>query len=748
LREEANVKKMIAVLSLLCAYQGQAQTRTSSNAPQIAGPDGIPSDSLPTHLLLNLEAGESLFKPFTKDDFFSEDYNLSDYVLVPHFTGLEPITVKEYLNRINRSEKLLAQIGRSLRNSDPTVIVNALANPEIFYRQIANDIGLSKKALIEGVKNSLEQCPLIDAKKFAGKFDQKVEVKTGINVKIKDLIPQLNQQQQLFCSLGYTMFGDEINDIASFTRDILPKREEIMAYLDLGENHKLVQIAQWAQTLDPEEIKAQIAEIQEAIKNPSPALIYNLAQEAANLVPDAGLILPDVPRVDAPQLVKRTDLKLKKRYEWKGIHEGEPNIAQINIDAWAELRAGKAEGSTTEYDTEQAFQAEGKGGLVFLSQPLDIFVAQFDSGISPSNAKATVTACLLRACITDVLIDKQAKDWQYGDKILDESWDFPFAQQFFIGPIPVVVRAIVIASAYADWDLGFTLVSIDGGVKGKLAATAAAEGAVGLKDFVEAGAGAQMAIIDSTTTLRASALIASSESGAPFITGSLTGNNNIKAFNGSIYGYAMIDVMGPLGDYMEEIVDAIKNLGDAGQELIDYLNSFGSDLGKQLAKKVSKEVDKAAKNIGNILTGKKKLFKKPISTGVGYGFSITGTKMRYQQDIITWPAYNKDHRFLNYKLHIGPDGKEYGGDASDFSPEKMREIEQEIDLTIREGKVVAEEQRLRRDFAEFFGTATRYLNAPETLNLPTIDTKLQSAFQDVEARRLAALRKLQEVVSP
>jgi hypothetical protein len=743
----APMKRFFLLLSLLGA-EAYAQTATdaiSTPPPQQRESWKLTPGDLPTHLLLNLDAKVTQFKPFTKDDFFSEDYNLYDYVLIPKLGRVEPITVKEFLDRLNRSENLLAQIGRSLRNNDPSILVNALANPEIFYRQLANELNLSQEALLQGAQDSLEVCPLLKAEQLAGDLDKRVDIKGGLNVKIRDLIPQLNQQQKLFCSLGYTMLQDDINDLGALVSEVLPRRAEIMQYLDLDENHRLVQIAQWAQTLNPEEIKAQIKEIQEAIRNPTPELIYNLAQMGTGAI-DPVLQLPDIPRVEAPQLVKRTDLKLKKRYNWKGVHEGDPKIAQVNIDAWAELRAGKSADAPSDFDTEQAFQAEGKGGFVFLSNPVDVFVAQLDSSIAPKKAKAEVTSCLLRACVKKVLLDKEAKDWQYGDKILDESWDFPYAQQFFIGPIPVVLRAMVVASAYADWDLAFTLVTIDGGVKGKVKAVAAAEGAVGLKDFVEAGAGGQMTIVENTTTLRGGALIASSDSGAPFITGNLVGSNEIRSLDGSIYGYAMIDVMGPLGEYLEDIVQGIKDLGEAGQKLINYLDSVGSDLGKKLARKVGNEISKAGKNIGKVLTGKKKLFKKSATAGVGYGLSVNGTKIRYQQDLITWPGYSNNHRFLNYKIFIGSDGKEYGGDIAAFSPEQMKGIEEEVDLKIREQKVAMEEARIDRDFVMFFETAAGYLQASETQNVPATNSALTNAFGVLERDRMQALRKLREVV--
>ncbi len=78
------MKKVIASLAAiqLIGLQTRAEAQVNSivnKPPQMIAPTES-AGILPTHLLLNLDSRQSVFKPFAKEDFFSEDYNLYDYV--------------------------------------------------------------------------------------------------------------------------------------------------------------------------------------------------------------------------------------------------------------------------------------------------------------------------------------------------------------------------------------------------------------------------------------------------------------------------------------------------------------------------------------------------------------------------------------------------------------------------------------------------------------------------------------------
>ncbi|RZA13607.1 MAG: hypothetical protein EOP10_29455, partial [Proteobacteria bacterium] len=425
------------------------------------------------------------------------------------------------------------------------------------------------------------------------------------------------------------------------------------------------------------DIASRVSSVQEALKNPTPEKLYILAMSNKDIIPES-MQLPELPRFDSPILNKRTDLKLLKEYRWPGFTEGKRDLVQAYAAAWTELRAGHTSGGANAPVSEYSVQGEAGGGLFIFNKEVPLLKGMLDAQLNDANANADVTFCYLGNC-SKKQYGKTDVGLHAGDpELFKKNWQESYSQQMVIGVVPVVFRAGAGLYAQLGWSANLTLLSANGDITGQVKGDVFGEAAVGVKDFLEAGAGGRVEVINDTVTLRSEANLRFRGNGYPVLDATLTGDNKLSALNGAIYGYAMVDLMGPFGELAEEIVKSLEKLGSSAEAALRQLSNVSDT-----AKKLVKGIENAGKAISK---GFKKMRKKlgfqaPHVNGTGFGVSVTGLKIRYEEDILTWDGISKNTRFLNYKILKAPDGHTTEGDVGgSLSEDSLAAFEQNLEL--------------------------------------------------------------------
>ncbi|HYX35079.1 MAG TPA: hypothetical protein VE954_18430 [Oligoflexus sp.] len=681
------------------------------------------------------------FEPLDPAEFMdpmtSMPLSESDIVLLEKNGQFEPYYAGEAVKFLNRFEQALNSIGETLREGDPKAIITQVANPDLWLRQVrsATDLDLEKMATNFNLNES--KCGSVSAatlgtNPLTGQTYQDNDSVSlgGKRIKVKDLVPKLNQQEKIFCGLGLTMFdslggGDMLNEI-------MAKRDALMEELGLTEDNPLFQMTQWVTPANIEAVKEQLKSVQDALKNPTPEKIFTLATTASELLPPE-LQLPAVPTFPQTVLERRYDLDLQKSYQWPGFTMGDRSSALIYANAWAELRGGqKQEGGKKK--TIQSFQGQAVAGLK-LFEVLDqrIFEATLDSYMDDENARGLLKFCIIGACIEKKGAVKDFKIEEGDDRALYKDWAENYAQQFSVGPIPCVLRVGGSFTGQVGWGLGINLLSVHANTFAAMNAKAYGEASVGVQDVIEAGVGGEVSLIEARADLRGEAAIKFRGSGYPVIEGALTGDSHIGMLNGRLYGFAFVDPMGPLGELLEGIIDTIKDLGDAAQSILKNVAA--------VSPKAAKIVQDFANNIGGqVSKGIKKLKKKFKCCAMGVPkTTIDGLRVRYEVDLVNWEGYNDDRRFLNYKIFVGPEGRKIEGDANTFNHEQVAVLEQISDLDEKEKQLVELESSVKVKESQIFKEIATFVNSDEARQVSGVKASILKEMAAVNQKKDAVV---------
>lgn len=648
-----------------------------------------------------------------------------DQVVAIDINGTEMVlTAGELLDKLNAIEKRLSEVGASLRDASTNLKITAVPNPDVWLRELRREVGFSLDSVTKNYQFGLSSCPELsiaslgvnplNGQPWAG--DDLIALDGQKKIKIKDLVPRLNNEQKDLCQLGLSLLDGAVPGTADYLAQLLAKRVDILAQLEVSPGSALYEVASWAKTIDLAEVHQQFEELKAAAQDPSPQRLYHLAQKASKQLPPE-LAIPDLPTIPAPHVAKRTDLRLKKRYDWPGFNIGSRDIAGAYAGAWAELRSGRAAEAADAPTNEQALQGEANVGLYLLNEEVNLLGATLDSQMNPANAYATVKTCYLGVCKnrTAGIQDFGIKE---GDpELLAKNWEKAYSQQLMVGIVPVVIRAGGRFSAKLGWSLGMNLLAVQGGLDGLVSASAIGEAAVGIQDFVEAGCGGEITIVRDQIKINGNAEVKFYGDGQPLIKASLVGDNSLDSLDGRIYAYALLDALGPLGEYLDAVIDTLKQLGDGTLE--DFVRRLGN--GSELANKlvhglegagrsIAKEWQKGADAVGKVFSGCCKKPKWSATPSLAHampfgGLSVNGTKVRYEQDWFSFHGSHSDKRFLNYIVTIGPDGKEYGGDAvagDDSIAENITLAQREASLAAAEVEAQALANAVLRDSYAFF----------------------------------------------
>ena len=680
--------KYLSLIGLLCFLQ--APFCLGEEVEHLVG-------SSESHVNFNLRHSESIdFQPISLDEFTNPStgnpVSAYDIVLIETKDGLEAKTGDDILDFLNSYESKLNDLGISLRDPDPELVINALSNPDIWGRELRNSVDINLDTLADNFLPKRKDCPMVEGQDLellgtnplTGEVFQKGDViDFGFNLEINasDFIPKLNDQQKILCSLGVSILDDIIPGSSNFVSSVLSKRDELMKKYGISPDHPAFEMVGWAKSVSIVDVKKNVEEVVEAFKKPTPEKFLALADKYKDKIP-VDLQLDDVPTIPQVTVNKRTELKLKKAYNWPGFSVGDKSLLNGYADAWAELRAGRVEEPGSAPFSEQSFQAQANAGFHILNKPVNILGAVVDAKLDPNNALASYKMCLLKECIKD---QKGLQDFklEFGNpKLIDKSWVSEYEQQMMVGVVPVVIRFGGALHANAGWGAGLTLLSADGSFTGRVRGAVKGEAAVGVQDLVEAGAGGEVNVVDAKINLTGNAKIQFRDIGDPYLTASLTGDSDISALSGRIYAYAFVDLFGPFGDLINKVVEDIAKLGRKAEDMIKQLGK-GSEFANKLAGKMGKSIKKF---FGGAAKKLKKAFgfsRAGVLAGTPYGVELDGAKIRYEHDWFSWPGFQKKHRFLNYQVYIGSDGKRVEGNLSDYNPEMSQLIEENIALEER-----------------------------------------------------------------
>jgi hypothetical protein len=703
----------------------------------------------PGYLRFNFESVKPRdFQPFASSDLVDPETGAplseDDIVLVERNGEFEALYVGDVLKNLNAFEKALNEIGQTIRDGTPTAVISRVANPDIWLRQIRGSTDMDLDKLAENFQINAAECGSLSAEKLGvnprtGKryTEDDSLVLGGKRLKVKDIVPKLNQQEIAFCGVGLTLF-DQLGG-EDLLAGILQKRDQLMQELGLSDDNPLFQMSQWVSSESFAEASQRLESLKKALEEPSPARLYKLALENRDLLPPE-LQLPAIPSFPQPALEKRLDLKLKKSYNWPGFVVGDPKSVSVNALGGAELRSGRTENPGEPVFQEQFFQAYVESNLkIFDVLNTKVFYAGLNAEMSSRGGNGIAKFCILGPCVTKEAASENFEIRESNDRAAYKEWTEAYAQQFMVGPVPVVLRVGGAYTGQLGWTLGLNLLSVGGTGTAKMKASAFGEAAIGIQDFIEAGAGGEVALLDVTAVLRGQAGVEFRGSGYPVVEGNLTGDSVINALNGRLYGYAMVDPLGPFGEVLNRIIDDIKNIGDAAQGVLKQISAISpqaakivEDFGKRLGDQVAGGVKSVAKKI--------KVRCCSISPGLSAPkVSITGTRVRYEVDLVNWEAFKQNRRFLNYRLLVGPDGRKVEGDSEHFDNAAASSLAETLDLEARKQKVAEIANENQRKTALLLTELDAFIKSEESASASGLGLAFEQRMQDLELKKAEAI---------
>ena len=659
-------------------------------------------------------------------------------------------TPDEVLQNLNLVEQKLNELGISLKDKDPMFMVQSLMDPDYMLRMVRQKFEGELTKVMEEALPPLDDCPVITAKDFGENLEtnrdwqaaDRIMMKNGKSIKFASLIPELNEQQKLFCELGYSMLNGLMPGTPEYLSDLLDMRVSLMGRFGFDETHPMFQVSEWLEPGDLESIVEGIEDVQDLLEKPSLPKVYALAEKYEDLIPEE-YQLPNIPTIPSPKLNKRTDLKLEKELKWKGVFEGKKDIAAIYADAWFELRAGRADEPDKAPVTDHAVQAEAKAGGWLLNNELNVAYAHLNSELSPSNGFADFKYCFLGHCELDENGVKDIGISVSEPNLYSKNERWYYTQPFAIGPIPCKINYGASLYVNLGYGAGLNLMMAEAKVLGRAKASGFVEGAVGLEGVAEGGLGGELFIIDDELSGGAEAKF-SFVGGKPTVNAAIVADNNLQALNGRLYGYAQVDLIGAAIELVEKILETLENVPGL-KNLVEDLGNAGrklSDGAKKTLKKWGHEVQNAGKALSRAVGGCCKVkFSSP------WGINISGTTVRYEEDIAKWKAFNENRRIMNYRLFVGPEGKEYGGDFNEYDSDEFAELmEKNLTYQQRLANIQGLEERYSGAVQSTCTQIDEAMSDELARDSRVISQKIEQMMDQVENRRLELAQDLISIV--
>ncbi|MBI3776892.1 MAG: hypothetical protein HY273_15345 [Gammaproteobacteria bacterium] len=485
--------------------------------------------------------------------------------------------VDAWLLGLNEVEKEINTYGFSLRDTDinSTLDIWEIYNdPTILRNQILNTVRARATEQAKQCADSIkvENCPQIDLNYLVAKYpkikpNDKVNLPNGDSITVTDLVYVTNNSAKIACSLGFGLFdmidgllvhyendpgnpaspphlawGEET--LADFTNALSGGVTNLLR--KLGYQDDLSNPLGLAALMQP--IENVVGKIQDQVNNLVTATrekLEKLKLEAQQVV--TALKIPAIPSYPAPIAPKYPDLKIRKKKEWPGFNVGNEALVAGYGNAYYEIYGS---------EKAQAAVAYGVMGAKILHKDICMLggTADFFVGLTseanvlgrgiPVTATAAAYAILhfqsygfnwdyQNINATDLAIKYAPAEplWKYGYKV-------GYTQQFMIGPVPVSVTLGAQFSTGIKMEAGVGPMRLYGQAEPFAQGDGYAEGAVGIKGVVSAGAGAKLLLLSASVPLRGSAELLFSGKGEPYIALAVTSNATFRTLDGRVYAFA------------------------------------------------------------------------------------------------------------------------------------------------------------------------------------------------------------------
>lgn len=596
------------------------------------------------------------------------------------------------LQKMNDAERTLNAMGHSLREGEVKIVQRAIANPNVLLQEIGAGLGISPETLKATMKKAIDDCPLVTVEDLGP--DIKTIPLPGLKPMLaKHFVGKINQQQELLCRLGYSMVDKAHAGASQFVSELLAKRHDLIETLGVSEYHPVFNFSILSTLAEV----AGVAALKNELEHPSPARLYDLARKVTAPLPPE-LQLPDIPSIPAPTLPKRPNLALKKRKTWDGLDLGSHDLVAGYANAWLEINGT---------ETAEEISAEGKAGMWILANEINVVYAGGRLYAGQDGVDGDLKAAVLGIDLYSKHIEK-AVSYTWGD---DRAFYYPlvteYKQQFMAGPIPIVVTVGAKGEAGLGWFAGLTLLSANAGVKPFLAASAYGKAAVGIQDFLEAGAGGEILVLRDDVRLSGDAAIKFDQEGVPYLAMNLVGINEYRALDGRLFVYAQLDPLGPFADAIGGVVDAVVGIGQAVGDVI-------SDIGSA---------------IGDV-----------------FGFSGGNPLKIYKEwDIYSFNGFQGNDRFLNYGIKITPFGVTMTGDSIDNTDrEEAAHLNDVMSLHQLEVAIAQLEHDVLQKEADLFTAMAKDLDSDAAKGVVIAQQDLAAALPATDAKRDAYLAHLED----
>ena len=165
-------------------------------------------------------------KPWQPDDLMK--FELSPTLTVEYLA-------KDAITKINDIERDYNEVGKSLRSGNLNNVYSILTDPDVGFKARAKDLGMELQVLKDKVQDAIENCRLFTIADLQKNIetglpfdeDSKIKIEDGVTVTAKQLVDKLNKQQEMLCSIGYSLineFGDllpEMNGVGGLISRVI-----------------------------------------------------------------------------------------------------------------------------------------------------------------------------------------------------------------------------------------------------------------------------------------------------------------------------------------------------------------------------------------------------------------------------------------------------------------------------------------------------------------------------------------------
>lgn len=449
----------------------------------------------------------------------------------------------QFLESLNKTEAHLNKQGATLRQEGVICTEKLVTDPDYLNSQFLNDLKLNASILKDKLRPALPSCESITidhlginlATQRLFSAEDMVEINNGVRLKASQLVARINEQQQVLCPLGYSLFEEMggannlLADPSNAFSKILSARENIITNLRISDFHPRFNMSALAQTKDYATIAEEARKLVEARQIPGPEQLQALRDRIPReSIPQ--IQIPDLPNIPSSNPPRRLNLALKKRKDWTGINEGDRSLLNVYANAYYEIRGS---------ETEQEASAAAKVGIFIFANEINALYGHASFFAGPTQVSGSVKMSALGQDIFPEKTFSEANIYSKSEpKVFNWDFDKSYGYQFTIGIIPVFVTAGARANISVGYEVALLTTNLSGSVIPHADAAGYAEGGVGVAHLVSGGAGAELMIININPKLTGEAGILFDPNGTPFLKMGLTSFVDYSALNGRVYAFA------------------------------------------------------------------------------------------------------------------------------------------------------------------------------------------------------------------